>query len=135
MKYTTLILSITILILFIMCIVLLYYYTTAQATLIDPNTCSKSITDFGVISSVLGNTVIEKCGINMDQPCTFYNITNLEQAIDKCRQNATFCSAFSYSQPNNNSQNGIMSIINYNTGVTQSSIFDTYVQQINNIIS
>ncbi len=134
MEVTTIILSITILILFFLAIFFIFYAVRLQSTLIDPLNCPQTNAQFGVYSNTLGTSIVDTCGINKDEICTFIQVTSLQNAIDICNANATICTAFSYAPSNipqeDGTFNGTMSIINYNSGSVQSNEYDTYVQQI-----
>jgi len=134
MKASTIVLAVTILILALLCIFFIYLSVRLQSTLINPNNCPKSNAEFGVYPETLGSLVLDTCGPNKNQICTFLNVSNLGQAIDICHQNATICTSFSYSASNipldNGTFAGTMSIINYSSGTFQSNTYDTYVQQI-----
>jgi len=134
MDATLILLAITILILFVLCIFFIFRSVRIQSTLIDPLNCPQTNAEFGVYSNTLGTAILDTCGINSNEICTFNSVSNLNEAIQLCHANATICKAFSFA-PNNTPQengtfNGTMSIINFSLGTIQSNTFDTYVQQI-----
>jgi hypothetical protein len=96
--------------------------------------CPQTNAEFGVYPSTIGTSIVATCGSNLDQICTFTQVTSLEAAINLCHANATICSAFSYAPSNipqeDGTFDGTMSIINYTSGTAASTTYDTYVQQI-----
>lgn len=134
MDATTIILVITILILFFLSVFFIYRSVRLQSILIDPLNCPQTNAQFGVYPNTLGTSIVDTCGVNNDEICTFVQVTSLENAVEICNANANICSAFSYAPSNvpqaDGTLNGTMSIINYTLGSTQSNIYDTYVQQI-----
>ena len=132
---TTVILSITVIILFILCIVFIFMMVRFQITLINPKNCPQnSAAEFGVFPSTVGTSILDTCGVNSDQICTFTQVTSLDNAIEICHANANICSAFSYAASNlqqaDGTFDGTMSIINYASGTANSTTYDTYLQQV-----
>ena len=130
MTISSVILSIAVVVLFIVSIVFIYYYTVAKATLIDPSNCNRATSEFGVTPSTTG-AVLSLCGESRKEPCIFNQIGSLEQAIDRCHRNPLICTAFSYSPIGNTT----MSIIDPSQGFRSLNGTDTYVQQVNTVVT
>ncbi len=125
---------------FITSIVFIFLYVDTSSKKISPENCSKVLGTYAVISNVDPATVKVPtlCSNTPDgtpgtQPCTFGNITSLNQAINTCNQypGAT-CTGFLYFP-----QDKLISFVNtgysITTSPTQSSIFgDAYLRQANN---
>ncbi len=134
METSIIILIITILILVILCIFFIYRSVRLQSTLINPNSCPKSNAEYGVYPETVGTLILDTCGVNRNEICTFNNVSTLSQAIDICHENAAICTAFSYAPGvyplENGTFTGTMSIVNFSSGTMQSNTYDSYVQQI-----
>jgi hypothetical protein len=107
--------------------------------MIDPNNCPKETTEFGVKPSQIGSTILETCGDTRDETCTFQEIATLQDAITICHFHSDICFAFSFAPATlpeaDGTFSGTMSIIDTEGGHINSSIYDTYVQQISVITS
>lgn len=134
MYITTIILSIAVFILVVLCIFFIYTSVSTQSKYIDPNKCSRQSTEFGVIPLTIGNAILNSCGTGKNEPCTFSNIFNLSEAIDKCHQFANICTLFSYAPgillTADGSRQGTMSIMSSTAGFSASTLYDTYTQQV-----
>lgn len=131
---TLIICLIAILILVGLCIYFIFNSVSIQSRYIDPNNCPRQTTEFGASSFTVGNTILNQCGSDRQQICTFTNVGNLNEAMNLCRQYADICTVFSYAPgviviPGSPPQ-GIMSIMSSTAGLSSSTIYDTYTQQI-----
>jgi len=133
MYITVIILIIGIVILFFLCIFFIYRSVRLESTLVSPSTLPVNA-EFGVYPQTVGLSILDVCGTNNNEICTFTQVTSLENAIQICYTNANICSAFSYAPSNipqtDGTFDGTMSIINFNLGTIASTSYDTYVQQI-----
>jgi hypothetical protein len=137
MDYKTIlivILSIALVIVVVLAVYFIYSSVVTQSTYVNPKFCTTNSSEFGVASGTAGNVILNLCGTGGNSTCTFSNVANLTEAIALCNQNANICSMFSYAPGIINNGNGppegIVNIISPTGGVSASTTYDTYTQQI-----
>jgi hypothetical protein len=139
MSVLTVILAIAVFVLIILCVYFIYTSVTTSNKFINPSKCPKQTTEFGVTPLTLGNKILSQCGTDKSQVCTFSNIGNLSEAIDLCHQYANICTSFSYAAgvlaTTTASKQGIMNIISATDGLSSSTIYDTYTQQVFSVLT
>lgn len=128
------IMIVTIIILTVLCIYFIYNSVNIQSKYIDPNNCPKQTSEFGVSPQTVGNKILSLCGTSGSSLCTFSNVGSLSEAIDLCHQRADICTTFSYAPGilalSGGQQQGVMSIVSPTDGLSGSTVYDTYVLQI-----
>ena len=134
MAISSIIMFVTIIILVGILIYLIVMLVSTQTRFIDPKNCPQQVTEFGVTPQTAGNVVLNVCGTNSSQPCTFSNVANLNAAINLCHQYANACTTFSYAPgilvSPDGSVEGVMSIVSPTGGFSSSTTYDTYTQQV-----
>lgn len=94
---TVIILWILVFFLLVIIIILIAWNSVIKANLILPENC-KTIGEIGVLTNKQ-ITVLNTCGQNKNEQCSFLNIPTLQDAIGKCYLND--CLAFTYSESTN----------------------------------
>lgn len=134
MSISNIIMFITVFILVAVCIYLIYLLVSTQTRFIDPKKCPQQVAEFGVTPQTAGNVILNVCGTNSSQPCTFSNVANLAAAINICHQYANACTVFSYAPgilvTSDGTVQGVMNIVSPTGGVSTSTTYDTYTQQV-----
>jgi hypothetical protein len=137
MEYKTviiIILAITLIVVVGLCIYFIYNSVSIQSKFISPSKCAITTNEFSVNPLTSGNTILNTCGTDGTTTCTFTNIANLSEAINTCHQYANICTMFSYAPGILNTgtgpPQGVMNIISPTGGLSSSTTYDTYTQQI-----